>query len=507
VKALLEKLRIEAEVLVFWLASGQLGTYEMIIHGQTSSPDAEDAVHECLKDDEWWDDLQQFRGTAHDSMSPSEELASIASVMGSAAARPGVYNPHANQGQMADRRRASTVVLAELPKISTVSALARLGVNMGIHTQNLPANVFDSSDSELDIGSDGENDSSEENMDADFNDAASAASEGDLDDLEPARRPLLSMDGRRKSLGDILDKSGFPERRHERKGKAAGVSSWDSYGTMFPPPARKRDEEAEGSFTPLPQPRSGKTSGTVSARSLSPEKLARRGLRSDAPPSSGRLERPPLSRQSSSAMKFSSMLVPETRITNEEGSEPRIMFAQSEATGAARERPAFSRHSSAGRFSSGRPVPETKASEVQGNDGPSVSFAEPEARSRSRKTSVSKLPDDGDAKLNISDLVSSYSFGQRDDDGGSGSSYSTQGLPLSFNDLPTRAQHLILNELLRQNSNDTAVLFTTLPIPEEGTCQSEEASIRYLSDVELLCNELPPVLLVLSNNMTVTVSL
>ncbi|KAJ9161212.1 Solute carrier family 12 member 3 [Coniochaeta hoffmannii] len=113
---------------------------------------------------------------------------------------------------------------------------------------------------------------------------------------------------------------------------------------------------------------------------------------------------------------------------------------------------------------------------------------------------------EGDAQLNISELLSSYAFDRRNTSG-SGSSYSTQGLALSFNDIPSRAQHLILNELLRQNSHETAVLFTTLPIPGEGTCQSEAASIQYLSDIEVLCNELPPVLLVLSNNMTVTVSL
>lgn len=42
-----------------------------------------------------------------------------------------------------------------------------------------------------------------------------------------------------------------------------------------------------------------------------------------------------------------------------------------------------------------------------------------------------------------------------------------QAIPLSFNDLPCRAQHLILNELIRQHSDDTAVVFTTLPSPVE----------------------------------------
>jgi potassium/chloride transporter 9 len=82
-----------------------------------------------------------------------------------------------------------------------------------------------------------------------------------------------------------------------------------------------------------------------------------------------------------------------------------------------------------------------------------------------------------------------------------------QSVPLSFNDLPSRAQHLILNELMAQHSLQAAVLFTTLPSPVEGTCDSEAESITYLSDVEVLCMNLPPILLVHSNTVTVTMSL
>ncbi|KAF2454910.1 amino acid permease-domain-containing protein [Lineolata rhizophorae] len=101
-------------------------------------------------------------------------------------------------------------------------------------------------------------------------------------------------------------------------------------------------------------------------------------------------------------------------------------------------------------------------------------------------------------------------------------------LPLSFNDLPCRAQHVILNELMQAHSGRgepngggsggggagglgeagrTAVVFTTLPAPAEGTSRSEEESVRYLSDLETLCVGLPPVLLVHSNSMTVTMNL
>ena len=82
-----------------------------------------------------------------------------------------------------------------------------------------------------------------------------------------------------------------------------------------------------------------------------------------------------------------------------------------------------------------------------------------------------------------------------------------QAMALSFNDLPSRAQHLVLNELMVRNSADAGVIFTTLPGPAEGTGKSDLDSVRYLSDLEVLCADLPPVLLVHSNAVTVTVSL
>jgi potassium/chloride transporter 9 len=86
---------------------------------------------------------------------------------------------------------------------------------------------------------------------------------------------------------------------------------------------------------------------------------------------------------------------------------------------------------------------------------------------------------------------------------------STPSLPLSFNALPCRAQHLILNELMQRHSDvrSTAVLFTTLPAPAQGTGVSEESSVAYLSDLEVLCEGLGPVVLVHSNSLTVTMNL
>ena len=80
-------------------------------------------------------------------------------------------------------------------------------------------------------------------------------------------------------------------------------------------------------------------------------------------------------------------------------------------------------------------------------------------------------------------------------------------LELDFNNLPAKAQYLILNELIRSHSEDTAVVFTTLPAPPPGTHQDEEKSVEYVSGLELMCEDIPPVLLIHSNSLVVTLAL
>lgn len=78
---------------------------------------------------------------------------------------------------------------------------------------------------------------------------------------------------------------------------------------------------------------------------------------------------------------------------------------------------------------------------------------------------------------------------------------------LDFNILPAKAQYLILNDLIRSHSADTAAVFTTLPAPAPGTHQDEEKSVEYVSGLELLCEDIPPVLLIHSNSLVVTSAL
>lgn len=493
VKALLEKLRIDATVLVFWLASGHLNTYELMINGRTNDVDTEIIVNDALKDEEWWEELQTFRGQSG-HMSSSQEM----------------------------------------PKKPDIGILSKLGVSVGIHTHHLSDDVLQEPSSDDKFYTDAESSDTDGEYDLGLD---GPMSHGDVEYGDSTKQPLLAAAGT-QSAGESSARVG-----RERKPKAVGSSSQmpPSYGTMSTsqtlvekrdvPTSRPIPEVKEIGSSPSPQ--GGKDSRDIieAFPSLGPlevprlDQVASRRSRSMSParppgvrtPRDGAMTpiRPAFSRQSSAA-RFSSRPVPETTIITEaEGSKISFAPAASNPATPRLERPTHSRQSSWGKFSS-RPVPDTKAS--VGDEAPrTIQFAEQpvyntlsasHSRHHSRQGSQYSTFGQGDVNLSIPELVESYknnSAAGNESEGGS--TYSTMGFSLSFNDLPSRAQHLILNELMRQHSKDTAVLMSTLPIPSEGTSLDEMATIQYLSDVEVLCNELPPTLMVLSNNMTVTVSL
>jgi potassium/chloride transporter 9 len=78
---------------------------------------------------------------------------------------------------------------------------------------------------------------------------------------------------------------------------------------------------------------------------------------------------------------------------------------------------------------------------------------------------------------------------------------------LSFNDLPAKGQHLILNNLMKTVSSDVPLIFTTLPAPFIGTHRDEEDCKEYLDNLQIWIDDLPPVLLINSQSMTVTTAL
>ncbi|KAF5864318.1 hypothetical protein ETB97_008096 [Aspergillus alliaceus] len=158
-------------------------------------------------------------------------------------------------------------------------------------------------------------------------------------------------------------------------------------------------------------------------------------------------------------------------------------------TGGSGGRPPISRSPSSNRFNAS-PIPEARVNTDEGA-GPSIMFAPSSSPPRPSNR-----------------LESIYTRRSSSDASGTASGYPRQAsVPLSFNDLPSRAQHLILNELMAEHSSETAVIFTTLPSPMEGTAQNEATSESYLNDLDVLWQGLPPCLLVHSNSMTVTMNL
>ncbi|KAH7033000.1 amino acid permease-domain-containing protein [Microdochium trichocladiopsis] len=527
-KALLDKLRIDADVSVFALASGELECYETIINGKPTSASVESHIENTLKGDDWWRELQRLRGQG----SPEHHVPQALS-FGDMLDRNRRRGSSPRMGaDLAAERRASHGERPNLPKKPTVSALSKMGVNIGMHTHQLGATTADGrlqninnfyEPSERDEDDEDVIDSSESDSDAsdaDFNDEETLLGphepQTQLSESAPMRRRFSILAGLRRS-STPLQRPLLAGQNQTVGGQEASNKS-SSYGTMTEPARDNRVAAAEY-FPPYHAPPLQTTSNA-----------------SAAAPQQSLPARPALSRHASSS-RFTSNPTPDTKISVENGDQPVISFAESKrptdrtAADVAQgrpPRPGLARTASAGNFSSGV-VPEMVALDSTG-DASRLGFSHAATTSHqhtrtsstprwrtpahSRRNSgvlqqdgASEEPIPKNALSDVSEPRNERNPEQHEAGGTPGSVYTTQGLPLSFNDLPSTAQHLVLNELMRRESRDTAVMFTTLPIPEEGTCEDEHASLAYLSDIEVLCDGLPPVLLVLSNNMTVTVSL
>ncbi|ESZ94943.1 hypothetical protein SBOR_4667 [Sclerotinia borealis F-4128] len=480
VESLLENLRIEAEILVFWLASGDVPSYEIVINGANPGTHHIDEVEECLKGQDWWDEIQKLRGNRRTTTSASGDLAQIANIFQAAPTWPNVSFQQGPRYQRAERFLGLRRLLKKSKKRHNMSTLKGLGVSMGMRSQRLEPDVMSRHASHGSASEDSDSDSELETEESEADDNESAASEGDLDDFESDTeshadeiRPLL----RRRSHGDSLRGPPISKR-------AAGEKE-----PVPPTISRSTRESIINSFNKTPD-----ISMPIASAPVSPPHVPQTLSTQPSPV--------PNLTDSLQSLKDSqeSLAVPSTSAAISSASsnllQPRSHLSK----------PPLSRHASTPKFSS-KPVPIARVATEDG-PGPSIMFAENPSPPTTRK-SAPRIP---------SAYRSSPSFDRISEASDSSntaaippsptrSSYSLQSLPLSFNDLPCRAQHLILNQLIKSQSEETAVIFTTLPSPVEGTGGSREGSEGYLGDLEVLCGGLPPVLLVHSNSMTVTVSL
>ncbi|KAK2748317.1 hypothetical protein FQN57_000975 [Myotisia sp. PD_48] len=385
VKTLLEKLRIEAEVLVFWLASGDLQSYRMIVNGEKSNitDDVTGKIENTLQQEAWWKELRQFRYGESKKKGKADHGARSqkSTPSGSGSSSPNGAKSRVGNG------------INGLKQIIESSRRKSMGsiVSLGMQTHRLLDSMVDYHSE----GSDDEESSSDESvLDLYFSD-----DEGD--DADPSQQ----------------DAQRGPSKSSERPGTQESAVLTDE---------------------------------SDQARETAPDK------RPSTEQASSLVTRPHLFKHGRvpSSNKFSSCPIPKTRVADEEGTGPSIMFADSS--------------------------PPRRSTPTQPGGRESIY-----SRLRGPSQNVGQEEPDEHA--------SGYPF--------------QASFPLSFNDLPARAQHLILNELVKSQSEQTAVVFTTLPTPLEGTWNDRPSSESYVDDLEVLCDGLPPCLLVHSNSVTVTMNL
>ena len=404
VKTLLDNLRIQAEILVYWLAAGDLKTYQVIVNGDHSWG-AEKTVDEALKDEDWWQHVQKVRGRRAGDSAPEQP----ADAHGLLDLLPNWPSSSFQQGRgtsPARRFKDLRRLISSSQRRRSSGDLSGFGVRQSMQTHRLHNDVMESHASYASASEESESDDttpeSFEDGSAHGIDKASPASENAIDYLDD-------------DFGDDRSYSQPPSRT------MMGRSHTDP--SEVPSKQRPSPESRGGFRQRLDVPEDGDISNASNINDTPPEP---------------QMPRPKPVRHFSAA-KFSSRPQPRTTVNTQDGPGPSIMFTDSPGT--------------------------------PPRDSPSI-YTYP---------SAAPAPATG------------FPF--------------SQSTPLSFNDLPCRAQHLILNELMQQHSKDTAVLFTTLPSPVEGTCENEEDCVSYLSDLEVLWNGLPPVLMVHSNSMTVTMNL
>ncbi|GFN12939.1 putative cation chloride cotransporter [Aspergillus tubingensis] len=382
VEALLEKLRIEAEVLVFWLACGDLKTYRIIVNGDISpeTEDAEPRVHEALRNEEWWQDIQKSR-----SEHEAQQRAEVGAIKRADERVPSwpMQSPESAHKPLQPLAGGLRKLVESSKRRRSISSFRGLGsVSLGMQTHRL--------------------------LDA-----------------------FVDYDSSESSTGESSDEG------------------------EFPPYLDEEDDEEENGQEAEHRIQSPQSEPTGSSK-------AKQKVTEDVAPDQA---------------------VPSIIMTCEDGTSPKTQSSPS--------RPKFNRSPSSSRFSSS-PIPEARVNTEEGA-GPSIMFAPSASPPRTSNRIESIYTRRSSSGPSVPKTASGYPR--------------QASVPLSFNDLPSRAQHLILNELMNQHSDDTAVLFTTLPSPSEGTAQSEAASASYLSDLTVFWQGLPPCLLVHSNSMTVTMNL
>lgn len=457
-------------MIVLWLASGDLKMYEVIVNGQDEGEFEQTAkdIDFSLEDERWWQDIKRLRQP--DLMSASQELAQATDLLEAVSQWPTASFQHGRRDNRPKRFAALQKMLRRAKSRASVSGIRDVGGDVGMRSQQFPTSLLFGDDSDSDTAaSDGDEADDEAAITeseagvsgSNFDDYDLDASE-DESDLSDAHRPRSL--GRSKTTPSGMGIPFFTKKLDLRKAIWKGSPKDGSPKQSYPPrdsagPSRPHPNTTASDNAILhSQHRSSKARSAAS--STSQLSISQLSSSSRAPPRIPEGSQP----------TFTSKPVPRTAVAQEEAPGPSIMFVDT-PTALCHQNPLAT---AALPQTSPTPSPSHFTSSQQHSPAPSPT------------TQPTASPASGHPALGFP---------------------AQQSIPLSFNDLPCRAQHLILNELMRGQSDDTAVLFTTLPSPMEGTCRSEAESVKYVSDLEVLTEGLGPVLLVSGGSMTVTMNL
>ncbi|KAF2683411.1 cation chloride cotransporter-like protein [Lentithecium fluviatile CBS 122367] len=472
VTILLKSLRIEADVLVFWLASGNLKMYEVIVNGRHVDDfvQAAEDVDDALEDEEWWGEIQRMRKP--EEMSASREIAQASDLLEAVTNWPTSSFQHGRRESKPKRFAELKKLLRRTKRRTHIDSPGETGANINMQAQRLSTNLL----SDSDFSSSGGEDCDRSDEEAIVTESDVAASENDLDEYD-----LDASDD--DSEGRIT-----PIRRSKSTSASGGIpfisDRLNLRRALWKGSPQQEDRPTTDSVTPLrPHPNvvSSDTAVLTTSKGKTSSITGSPKSQLSSSPQTKAIRPPPIRHQS--LPKFTSKPQPRTAVVEEETPGPSIMFVDTPSPITIMKKDPIA----------SSPVPPSQLAAAASSANPGA----PKPPSTTIPATLSP------STTNVSPSTINPSTHKAQATG-----FPLQSaIPLSFNDLPCRAQHLILNELIRQNSDDTAVVFTTLPSPMEGTGESEMESVKYISDLEVLCQGLPPCLLVHSNSMTVTMNL
>lgn len=556
IKILLEKLRINAEVLVLCLNSGSVGAYETIMHGR---PDRTGRVSKSLSDDEWWQELQEARRGLNTSS--SEAHSRIAEDLIPSEGNSASHVVAGDQlQQFIDRRQ----------RRYTLSGLQRLGVSLSMHTSHLSKRDINNAvngyydDYEFDeSGSDSELDSfyrkagtrKRSKTTSAMSSLPESQAESDVDSIPPqSRKRSLSVGSRGSESGYDARRtplhSGPPSSAGSRGNSISGSPLGGPVTTDYFGPNAMAQYHGSGPHKRTPSGASQATQSSIPGGSNTV------GL-TPSGATTARPQRPAFVRTPSGLSEvYNRPESDDSKATSPRAASPAPMVPQSApgtpgggnrsgattpVPGKPPKRPdlisrpslmkTLSRSSSIADLTraqklrpnfSGQTIPNTKVLDDADTGSRTIMF-EADKKGGSTKSSSSQkrvydLTDERTPLLKVTDeeggpSTSSYTRENSRVEGRgisrkpSSNSSGDESTFLSFNDLPAKAQHVILNDMMHTISKDSAVIFSTLPAPPLGTHKSEEDSLEYVNSLELWCQDLPPVVLLHSQSMTVTTAL